>query len=121
MTEDFSVGMHIKRLHELMTLKANQMFRRYDLTLSQAMILVHCVEQKTEYVMQKELETTFGLSHATISGLLKRLSENGFLAVCISEEDKRQRKVYLTKKAQRMAEQLQQGGKLFGKDDYQPL
>jgi len=79
------------------------------------------VEQKTEYVMQKELETTFGLSHATISGLLKRLSENGFLAVCISEEDKRQRKVYLTKKAQRMAEQLQQGGKLFGKDDYQPL
>ena len=105
---DISTHLYMKNIHEMMLAKANLHLKEYDLTLSQMCILLYCNNSGADYVLQKDLEDYFNLSHATIIGILKRLSQKGYIKIEISDAHKRQRRVYTTKKTLAMKSEIEE-------------
>ena len=58
-----------------------------DLTGSQMRVLFFLHQQKNFECSQKELEDYLNISHPTISGILKRMEEKGFLSTEITKKD----------------------------------
>ena len=48
---------------------------------------------------QKDIEKALNLKNPTVTGILKRLEENGFVLIVPSNKDKRCKNVYLTEKS----------------------
>lgn len=75
----------------------NQRLLELDLTTAQGHTigyLAHCPEPPCA----RDIEMAFGLSHATVSGILSRLESKGFIALRADPEDRRIRRIYLLDK-----------------------
>lgn len=107
MTQEHSLFLSVRKIHDLVVQRANVNLKRYDLTVSQMLLLCYCLNFGDEFVYQRELERYFDLSHVTVIGLLKRLSENNYVRIEISETDRRQRKVFLTERAYSIAADIE--------------
>ena len=107
MTQEHSLFLSMRKIHDLVVQSANVNLKSYDLTVSQMLLLCYCLNFGDEFVYQRELERYFDLSHVTVIGLLKRLSENNFVRIEISETDRRQRKVFLTERAYSIAADIE--------------
>lgn len=107
MTQEHSLFLTVRKIHDLVVQRANVHLKSYDLTVSQMLLLCYCLNFGDEFVYQRELERYFDLSHVTVIGLLKRLSENNYVRIEISETDRRQRKVFLTERAYSIAADIE--------------
>ncbi len=107
MTQEHSLFLSVRKIHDLVIQRANVNLKSYDLTVSQMLLLCYCLNFGDEFVYQRELERYFDLSHVTVIGLLKRLSENNYVRIEISETDRRQRKVFLTERAYSIAADIE--------------
>lgn len=107
MTQEHSLFLTVRKIHDLVVQRANVNLKSYDLTVSQMLLLCYCLNFGDEFVYQRELERYFDLSHVTVIGLLKRLSENNYVRIEISETDRRQRKVFLTERAYSIAADIE--------------
>ena len=107
MTQEHSLFLSVRKIHDLVVQRANVNLKSYDLTVSQMLLLCYCLNFGDEFVYQRELERYFDLSHVTVIGLLKRLSENNYVRIEISETDRRQRKVFLTERAYSIAADIE--------------
>mgnify|MGYP002583607775 FL=1 len=107
MTQEHSLFLSVRKIHDLVVQSANVNLKSYDLTVSQMLLLCYCLNFGDEFVYQRELERYFDLSHVTVIGLLKRLSENNYVRIEISETDRRQRKVFLTERAYSIAADIE--------------
>ena len=99
MAQEHSLFLSMRKIHDLVVQRANVNLKCYDLTVSQMLLLCYCLNFGKDFVYQRELERYFDLSHVTVIGLLKRLSENNYVKIEVSETDRRQRKVFLTERA----------------------
>ncbi|HWP95640.1 MAG TPA: MarR family transcriptional regulator [Syntrophomonadaceae bacterium] len=86
----------IKIISDCVEKAANQHFKQLNLTLSQARILIYLRERKGEKTSQKDIEDYFEVTHPTVSGILKRLENKGFITSEFDSEDKRVKIIYLT-------------------------
>ncbi|MFI3170790.1 MAG: MarR family transcriptional regulator [Eubacteriales bacterium] len=77
----------------------NQLLTTSGITASQFAVLNYLYETNKEYVNQKDIESYLNLSNPTVTGLLKRLDEKGYLLVVQNVQDKRKKNVYLTEQA----------------------
>lgn len=66
-----------------------QAMSKIDLTFGQVEILHYLFENMDRKVTQKDIETEFGLSHATINGFVQRLETKGLLVTRQDADDKR--------------------------------
>lgn len=66
-----------------------QAMSKIDLTFGQVEILHYLFENMDRKVTQKDIETEFGLSHATINGFVQRLETKGLLVTRQDDDDKR--------------------------------
>lgn len=107
MTQEHVLFLSVRKIHDLVVQRANVNLKSYDLTVSQMLLLCYCLNFGDEFVYQRELERYFDLSHVTVIGLLKRLSENNYVRIEISETDRRQRKVFLTERAYSIAADIE--------------
>ncbi len=107
MAQEHSLFLSVRKIHDLVIQRANVNLKSYDLTVSQMLLLCYCLNFGDEFVYQRELERYFDLSHVTVIGLLKRLSENNYVRIEISETDRRQRKVFLTERAYSIAADIE--------------
>jgi DNA-binding MarR family transcriptional regulator len=73
--------------------------KKWDLTMSQAMVLEFLNNTTEENRTQKAVEQHFGLQHPTVSGILKRLEKSGFIRTATSETDRRAKTIFMTEKA----------------------
>lgn len=73
--------------------------KKWDLTMSQAMVLEFLNNTTEENRTQKALEQHFGLQHPTVSGILKRLEKSGFIRTAVCETDRRAKSIFMTDKA----------------------
>ncbi len=103
MAQEHSLFLSMRKIHDLVVQRANVNLKCYDLTVSQMLLLCYCLNFGKDFVYQRELERYFDLSHVTVIGLLKRLSENNYVKIEVSETDRRQRKVFLTERAHSIA------------------
>ena len=70
---------------------------KLELTGSQGRILAYLAHAKTP-PCPRDLEAEFHLTHPTVSGLLSRLEQKGFVQLRTDPEDRRVRRIYVLEK-----------------------
>lgn len=99
MKERTNVGFLVKQINNIYEKDFNNQLKRLDLTSSQAEVLDYLFRCDEEEVNQKDIEKALSLKNPTVTGILKRMEEKGFVMILPSEKDKRCKNVYLTEQA----------------------
>lgn len=93
------LGIMIKIIHWHIDQAFNEFLKKDNLTISQARVIHYLCKHKDKDVVQRDIEKFFRVSNPTVSGILNRLEEKGFIVRMTSENDKRIKVVTLTEKA----------------------
>ena len=101
-----SIGTLIKCITNEYEKNFNQLLVTSGITASQCAVLEYLYNTNKEYVNQKDIERHLNLSNPTVTGLLKRLDEKGYVLVVPSSQDKRKKNVHLTEHALDMQKRL---------------
>ena len=70
-----------------------------ELTAAQGHIMGYLAHRE-EPPCPRDIEAEFQLSHPTVSGLLSRLEQKGFIQQCPDPEDRRRKQIYILPKGQ---------------------
>jgi len=88
----------LKPIHDKFEARGNIAGQKAGITHSQFRVLLYLNEHSDRIVTQREMESAFNVSHPTISGILKRMEESGFIKTQFVQEAKKQKQVFLTDK-----------------------
>lgn len=88
------LGHSFKKLHFLVEQAINQRLLELDLTSAQGHV-IGFLRQSKEPPCAKDLETAYGLSHATVSGILSRMEAKGFIGLEPDPHDRRVKRIFL--------------------------
>ncbi|NLC47864.1 MAG: MarR family transcriptional regulator, partial [Tenericutes bacterium] len=86
----------------------------YGLTSSQVEILFF-IRHNKEKVNQSDIERHFKLSNPTVTGIINRLENNGFVKRVKDDKDARVKNIILTEKSNKVKEQMHEGIKSLEK------
>ena len=70
-----------------------------DLTAAQGHIMAYLAHQETP-PCPRDVEAEFQLSHPTVSGLLQRLEQKGFIQLRTDSQDRRCKRIYILPKGE---------------------
>lgn len=93
------IGVIVKQINNLYEKEFNALLKTIGITASQCAVLDFLFYTDKEEVNQKDIETSLSLQNPTVTGLLKRLDEKGYILSVPSATDRRRKKIYLTEKA----------------------
>ena len=99
------LGRSFKRLHFLLDQAINQRLLELDLTTAQGRIIGY-LTHRSEPPCARDLETDFGLSHATVSGILSRMESKGFIEIQPDPDDRRVRRICLLEKGRACSQEI---------------
>ena len=99
MRERMTIGFMFKQINNVYEKEFNKRLRTLGITSSQCAVLDYLFVSSKEEVTQRDIEKALCLKNPTVTGLLKRLDEKGFILVVPSNKDKRCKNIYLTEKA----------------------
>lgn len=99
MRERMTIGFMFKQINNVYEKEFNSRLRTLGITASQCAVLDYLFVCSKEEVTQRDIEKALSLRNPTVTGLLKRLDEKGFILVVPSNRDKRCKNIYLTEKA----------------------
>ena len=77
----------------------NNELEQYDITEAQMDVLMYLIQHRDQKVTQKVLTEAFNIKHSTMSGIMQRMQEKGFIEIYVDEENRRSKIVNLTDKA----------------------
>ena len=92
------VGVYIKKIAERLKTYADRKGYRHDVTFAQGKVLFFLHMQKGGEATMKSIENYLDVSHATVSGIISRLKEKGYVECERSRDDARAKTVRLTEK-----------------------
>ena len=103
------LGRLFKQIHFAFKTRGARMMKAVDVTPAQMdiMLLLFAKEQNGSEVTQKDLETVLRLSNPTVTGLLNRMEEKGFIRRVRKETDKRCRFIYMTEHGRNYLEMME--------------
>ncbi len=101
-------GRLIRRIDWQIDQQFNQVLKEFNLTLSQAEVLRFLSKNENRDIVQKDIEEFFNISNPTVSGILNRLEEKGFVCRYTSSEDTRKKIVKITAKSVAMNDSIRQ-------------
>lgn len=99
MKEQMPIGFLFKQINNVYEKEFNQRLRTLGITASQCAVLDYLFVSSKEEVTQRDIERALSLKNPTVTGLLKRLDEKGFILVVPSNKDRRCKNIFLTEKA----------------------
>jgi DNA-binding MarR family transcriptional regulator len=91
----------IKQLDLTLEAEMNRIMGKKDLSGSQAAILCYLLRHHPEGSCIRELCTELGVTHATLSLMIKKMQRQGYLAVRSDETDRRKKRVTVTDRLDR--------------------
>lgn len=94
-----SIGLMVKGINNVYEKDFNNKLKTIGITASQSAVLNYLLQTNKEFVNQIDIERHLNLRNPTVTGLLKRLDENGFVLCVPNTTDKRRKNVHLTEKA----------------------
>lgn len=97
----------IKVLSEMIEKKSNCELKKYNVTIGQVRVLVILYYSENQECSLKELEAIFHTAQATIAGIVSRLESKKLLVGFSDSQDKRIKKVKLTKSGKELARKAQ--------------
>ena len=92
------VGVYLKKISERLQAYADKKGYGYDVTYAQGKVLFFLHAHAGGECSMKEIETYLDVSHATVSGIISRLAEKGYVSCEKSKTDSRAKTVRLTEK-----------------------
>lgn len=98
MKERLPVGFMFKQINNIYEKEFNNLLRGIGITSSQCAVLDYLLGSSKEFVNQKDIEKALSLKNPTVTGILKRLDEKGFILAVPSNQDKRCKNIYPTEK-----------------------
>lgn len=101
-----SIALLIKIINEAFEKRANRILRQYNLTFSQARILICLSIEGDEGHSLKELEKVFHVTQQTVAGTVSRLEEKGLVTAFAEKNDKRIKNVRLTESGKHAIRQI---------------
>lgn len=93
------IGFLIKQINNVYEKDFNKMLKSIGITSSQCEVLDYLFHTSKEAVTQRDIERHLNLRNPTVTGLLKRLDEKGFILSVQSNMDRRCKNIFLTEKA----------------------
>ena len=99
MRERRTIGFLFKQINNVYEKEYNNRLRKLGITSSQCEVLDFLLQSSKDQVTQRDIERALNLKNPTVTGLLKRLDEKGFILSVPSGKDKRCKNIYLTEKA----------------------
>lgn len=99
MQERKPVGFLFKQINNLYEKEINNQLKGLGITSSQCEVLDYLFHCDKEEVNQRDIEKALSLKNPTVTGLLQRLDEKGYILIVPNGKDKRRKNVYLTEKA----------------------
>ncbi len=100
-------GFLVRILHWCGSNAMDNAMKKMDLTSSQGHIMAYLAHAKTP-PCPRDLEAEFHLTHPTVSGLLSRLEQKGFLELRTDPEDRRIKRIYVLEKGMQCHEVMHQ-------------
>ena len=94
MRERMTIGFMFKQINNVYEKEFNNRLRTLGITASQCAVLDYLFVSSKEAVTQRDIEKALCLRNPTVTGLLKRLDEKGFILVVPSNKDKRCKIIY---------------------------
>lgn len=79
----------MKKISEEMERKVNEEIKKYQLTLTQAKVVLFLSETPEKKATQKELENFLQVSHPTTVTIVKSMQLKGMIETSFDEEDRR--------------------------------
>ncbi len=111
MRERTTIGFLIKKINNVYEKDFNRILKSIDVTSSQCEVLDYLFHTSKENVTQRDIEKHLNLKNPTVTGLLKRLDEKGFILVVPSNTDRRCKNIFLTEKAYDIQKKMEAGRK----------
>lgn len=99
MRERTTIGFLVKQINNIYEKDFNRMLKSIGITSSQCAVLDYLFHSSKEEITLRDIERHLSLKNPTVTGLLKRLDEKGFILSVPSTTDKRCKNIYLTEKA----------------------
>ena len=99
MQERLPVGFLFKQINTVYEKDINNQLKGIGITSSQCEVLDYLFHCDKEEVNQRDIEKALNLKNPTVTGLLQRLDEKGYVLFVPNAKDKRKKNVYLTEKA----------------------
>lgn len=93
------LGFLVKQINNVFEKDLNKRLKRIGITSSQCAVLDFLFHTSLEEVSQRDVERHLSLKNPTVTGLLKRLDEKGYILCVPNASDKRRKNIYLTEKA----------------------
>ena len=93
------IGFMIKQINNVYEKDLNERLKTIGITASQCAALDYLFHTSKEEVSQRDVERSLNLKNPTVTGLLKRLDEKGYILCVPNASDKRKKNIYLTEKA----------------------
>lgn len=94
-----SLGFLVKQINNVFEKDLNEQLKTLGITSSQCAVLDYLFQTNKEEINQRDVERHLSLKNPTVTGLLKRLDEKGFILCVPNTADKRKKNIYLTEKA----------------------
>lgn len=88
MKERLPVGFMFKQINNIYEKEFNNLLRGIGITSSQCAVLDYLLGSSKEFVNQKDIEKALSLKNPTVTGILKRLDEKGFILAVPSNQEK---------------------------------
>lgn len=96
--QSFNFGKTVKQLNNIMEMQFNHSLKQWDLTSSQFSVIMYLLHNQDQEINQKMIETAFLLKGPTVTGIVKRLVEKGFIRRRPDAQDRRINYLELTEK-----------------------
>lgn len=93
------LGFLIKQINNVYEKDLNERLKKIGITASQCAVLDYLFRTSKEEVSQRDVERNLNLKNPTVTGILKRLDEKGYILCVPNARDKRRKNIYLTEKA----------------------
>lgn len=100
------IGYLIKNINDRLKVNADADLKNFNLTLAQSRVLAF-LNSKGGKAVQKEIEGFLEVSHPTVVGIVSRMEQNGFVTCFFSEDDRRNKIVTLTPKAETIGKDME--------------
>lgn len=93
------VGFLVKQINNLYEKELTGKLKGLGITSSQCAVLDYLFHTSKDVVSQRDVEKNLSLKNPTVTGILKRLDEKGYILCVPNAEDRRKKNIYLTEKA----------------------
>ncbi|WP_050614936.1 MarR family winged helix-turn-helix transcriptional regulator [Bacillus testis] len=90
---------HLKMIEHLAKRFGDEHLKQIDLTKSQADVIILLEHESNRVFRQRDIERALNYSNPTVTGLLNRLEQKGFIVRRVDSDDSRARIISLTDKA----------------------